>query len=576
MKDKTRLKVLKEKFERLKDKCVYYNDYYEKDSLDFNRLPSLTQNIIAPVLSIDVDEGARMWQYLLDYYYKLLPGDDMLDRITGGVVEKAEYDALVLVFSKYDEICNYTFRLSGSASSFHESCFIRDAVFHNEFTLADKLISLVLQNNHGNESAQQKFFGLLAVMLGDGSEWYLKSIHIDYIAKWIPLLQDQFQRDEMELKLLNAIQMVENGASKGAMPFSLFVSEGGLEKLVTEKARQATMESEPHQAGAAEITDSFSEYMRQRKIRNQAAQEIETAEEERVALFDMEELQICQDELDSLIGLEAVKDEVRSLINLIQINRIRKERGFVVPDISNHLVFTGNPGTGKTTIARLLGRIYHALGILSKGQFVEVDRGGLVAGYVGQTAIKTQEVIDSALGGILFIDEAYSLNVEDSGNDFGKEAIETLLKAMEDKRNDFVVIVAGYSELMGRFIKSNPGLKSRFNKFIHFVDYDCDELMEIFEVFLKKNQYAIASNASAILYQYFEQLVKNKDNNFGNGRTVRNVFERVVSIQANRIVKSTSITDEELTMFTEDDVQLLVKMERDGSAVQPSKDTNEN
>lgn len=561
MKGKARLKVLKEKFERLKDKCVYYNDYYEKDSLDFNRLPSLTQNIIVPTLSIDVDEGALMWQYLLDYYYKLLPGDDMLCRITEEVVGKAAYDALVQVFKRYDSICDYTFHISSSTYLLYERWFIRDAVFHNEFALTDKLIPLVLQNNNGEGNAQQKIFNLLEDMLSDGSDWYLKSVHIDYIAKWIPLLQDPLQRDEIELKLLKAIQVVENGAPKGAMPFSLFVSEGGLEKLVVEKAHQAAMKSESSQADDAETTDSFTEYMKQRERRKRAVQEIETAEEERATLFDMKELQICQDELDSLIGLEAVKDEVRSLINLIQINRIRKDRGFVVPNISNHLVFTGNPGTGKTTIARLLGRIYHALGVLSKGQFVEVDRGGLVAGYVGQTAIKTQEVIGSAIGGILFIDEAYSLNVEDSGNDFGKEAIETLLKAMEDKRDDFVVIVAGYSELMDRFIKSNPGLKSRFNKFIHFADYDCDELMEILEVFLKKNQYAISANASAILYQCFEQLVAQKDNNFGNGRTVRNVFEKMVSIQANRVIKSRSISDEELTLFTVEDVKLLMNTE---------------
>lgn len=558
MKDKARLKVLKEKFERLKDKCVYYNDYDEKDSLDFNRLPSLTQNIIVPALSIDVDEGALMWQYLLDYYYKLLPGDDMLERITREVIDKADYDALVQVFRKYDSICDYAFRVSSSTYAYEEHCFIVEAVYHNEFFLADKLIALSLLNNNGEHDAQQKFFELLMGMI-DTSGWRMKSVHIDYVSKWIPSLQDPLWRDEVELKLLQAIQVVENGAPKGAMPFKLFASEGGFEMLMAEKTRQSVMQPKSRQPDTTEITDSFSEYMEQRERRKQAAQEIETAEEERVTMFDMEELQICQEELDSLIGLNAVKDEVRSLINLIQINRIRKERGFAVPNISNHLVFTGNPGTGKTTIARLLGRIYHALGVLSKGQFVEVDRGGLVAGYVGQTAIKTQEVIDSAIGGILFIDEAYSLNVEDSGNDFGKEAIETLLKAMEDKRDDFVVIVAGYSELMGRFIKSNPGLKSRFNKFIHFVDYDCDELMEIFEVFLKKNQYAISADASTMLYQYFVQLVEHKDDNFGNGRTVRNVFERMVSLQANRIIKSRSITDEELTLFTVDDVQLLLK-----------------
>lgn len=558
MEKETRLKVLKEKFERLKNTCIYFNDYYERDMLDFNKLPSLTKNIIVPALSIDVDEGAVMWQYLLDYYYKLLPGDDMLNRITGEVVEEAEYTDLVKVFSTYDYICDYAFRVSDSKYLLHERGFIRDAVFNDEFVLADKLISLILHNDNGEHTAQDKFFDLLMDMI-DTSGWSMKSIHIDYVAKWIPSLTDSIKRDEVELKLLKAIDVVENGAPKGAMPFKLFVAEGGLEKLMAEKARQANMEALPAEQKNHNKSDSFSEYMQQRKQQKQVAGELIEAEAERIDLFDMDELQICQNELDSLIGLSAVKEEVRTLTNLIQINRIRKERGLVVPDISKHLVFTGNPGTGKTTIARLLGKIYHALGVLSKGHFIEVDRGGLVAGYVGQTAIKTQEVIDKSLGGVLFIDEAYSLNVEDSENDFGKEAIETLLKAMEDNRDDFVVIVAGYDELMDKFVKSNPGLKSRFSKYIHFPDYDSKELMDIFKILLEKNQYTLTSNAHILLQKYFVFLAEHKDENFGNGRDVRNIFEQIISAQANRIVLSRNLTDKDLTTITEDDVNVVVK-----------------
>ncbi len=557
MKKETRLKVLKEKFERLKNTCVYFNDYYERDMLDFNKLPSITKNIIAPALSIDVDEGAAMWQYLLDYYYKLLPGDDMLERITGEVVEEAEYADLVKVFSKYDRICDYAFLISDSEFLLHEMWFIRDAVFNDEFVLADKLIPLILHNDNGEKNAQQKFFDLLMDMI-DTDGWYMKSIHIDYVAKWIPSLIDPIKRDEVELKLLKAIDVVENGAPKGAMPFKLFAAEGGLEKLMAEKDRQATMGAFSTERQNNNTSDSFSEYMQQRKQQKQVTDELKKVEEERIDLFDMDELQICQDELNTLIGLKAVKEEVRSLTNLIQINRIREEHGLVVPDISKHLVFAGNPGTGKTTIARLLGKIYHALGVLSKGHFIEVDRSGLVAGYVGQTAIKTQEVIDKSLGGVLFIDEAYSLNVEDSENDFGKEAIETLLKAMEDNRDDFVVIVAGYNELMEKFIKSNPGLKSRFSKYIHFPDYDSKELMDIFKTLLEKNQYTLTSSAHILLQKYFVFLVEHKDDNFGNGREVRNIFEQIISAQANRIVQSRNLTNEDLTTIIEDDVNVLV------------------
>ena len=264
-----------------------------------------------------------------------------------------------------------------------------------------------------------------------------------------------------------------------------------------------------------------------------AAGEEKTAETEAEtpAKPSLEELMT---QLDALVGLDAVKKDVKSMINLIKVRKLREEAGLPVAPMSLHMVFMGNPGTGKTTVARLLGGLYAAIGALSKGQLVEVDRSGLVAGYVGQTAIKTQEVIQSALGGVLFIDEAYSLS-SGGENDFGREAIETLLKAMEDHRKDLVVIVAGYSGPMEGFLSSNPGLESRFNKYITFPDYTGPELNAIFHGQCEKNGYVLDEEAEAYAAGFFQSLYDSRDENFGNGRDVRNRFEDMILRQANRV-----------------------------------------
>ena len=239
-------------------------------------------------------------------------------------------------------------------------------------------------------------------------------------------------------------------------------------------------------------------------------------------------------ELDSLVGLEKIKRNVRSLINLAKVRKLREEMGLPIPAMSLHLVFMGNPGTGKTTVARLIAKLYNAIGVLSKGQLVEVDRSGLVAGFVGQTAIKTDEVVKKALGGVLFIDEAYSL-VSDGENDFGQEAIETLLKAMEDHRDDLVVIVAGYEDLMEDFISSNPGLESRFNRYFLFEDYTGEQLYDIFTSMCGKNEYRLTVEAQEYAKAHFEKVFQERDENFGNARDVRNFFENVVSVHADRV-----------------------------------------
>ncbi len=257
-------------------------------------------------------------------------------------------------------------------------------------------------------------------------------------------------------------------------------------------------------------------------------------------------------QLEGLVGLEAVKKDVKSMINLIKVRKLREEADLPVPPMSLHMVFMGNPGTGKTTVARLLGGLYAAIGALSKGQLVEVDRSGLVAGYVGQTAIKTQEVIQSALGGVLFIDEAYSLS-SGGENDFGREAIETLLKAMEDHRKDLVVIVAGYSGPMEGFLASNPGLESRFNKYITFPDYTGPELNAIFHVQCEKNGYVLDGEAEAFAEEFFRSLYDGRDENFGNGRDVRNRFEDMILRQANRVAAMEAPGKEDLMTFTRAD-----------------------
>jgi hypothetical protein len=305
--------------------------------------------------------------------------------------------------------------------------------------------------------------------------------------------------------------------------------------------------SATHEAGATRDEDAARG---EKEGSRDAAAEAARAEEELPPPRPLEELLA---ELDALVGLERVKADVRQLINFLKVQKLRGEQGLKTLPASRHLVFYGNPGTGKTTVARLVSQIYRTLGVIRRGHLVETDRAGLVAGYVGQTAIKVREAATRALGGVLFVDEAYTLSTG-GGNDFGQEAIETLLKMMEDHRDELVVIVAGYTGRMQEFLDSNPGLRSRFNKHVHFDDYDEQQLTRIFKSFCAKADFKLTPEAEAALASVFKVLTASRDETFGNARTARNLFEATVSKQANRLVSLPKVDKEILSTVEAADI----------------------
>lgn len=315
------------------------------------------------------------------------------------------------------------------------------------------------------------------------------------------------------------------------------------ETVTSDEAESAGNIQESPEDEQREARKEFEKVKKRLQERQKAEKE---AKEQRVAKL--------LDELNQLVGLDNVKEEVRSLVNLIKVRRMREEYKLPAMDMSYHMVFTGNPGTGKTTVARLVARIYRELGILSEGQLIETDRSRLVAGYVGQTAINVREVVEQAIGGVLFIDEAYALVSPDTTNDYGSEAVDTLVKMMEDHRDDLVVIVAGYREEMEQFLRSNTGLISRFNKFITFEDYSEQQLLEILTVMAEQAGMVVEDTAVKKLGLYLASMNEQERRDFGNARGVRNIFERMIVNQANRIVLLEEPTKEQLITLTAQDV----------------------
>ena len=271
-------------------------------------------------------------------------------------------------------------------------------------------------------------------------------------------------------------------------------------------------------------------------------------------------------ELHDLVGLEKVKNKVQDLIVYQKVQKMRREKNLHSTKNTLHLAFTGNPGTGKTTVARIVGRIYKQIGLLSKGHFVEVSRTDLIAGYQGKTALKVKKVIERAKGGVLFIDEAYSITENDRSDSYGRECLTELTKALEDYRDDLVVIVAGYTEPMKKFFESNPGLKSRFNTFIEFDDYSTDELDQILMSMCRHNDYTLDEGAKQKVHGYFEQQTADKGENFANGRLVRNLYDDLVMNHAKRVIKVPHPGSLELSTIKAEDFTVPPVEGREGKA----------
>jgi len=296
--------------------------------------------------------------------------------------------------------------------------------------------------------------------------------------------------------------------------------------------------------------------------------EIEALEKARAAVLGEAILK-----LDEMVGMPKIKEQIRTLTNMIRVQKKRDELGMSKSQVGNHMVLLGPPGTGKTTVARILGEIFKNLGVLSNGHVIETDRAGLVAEFIGQTAPKVEKIVNEAKGGILFIDEAYTLKREGgSGRDFGQEAIDTLMKRMEDDREDFIVVIAGYENKMSAFLNSNPGIQSRFNHKFEFIDYNPQELLEIFKYLTEEAHYKLKEATEVKALEHLTSAYKNRSNSFGNGRYTRNMLESMIQNQANRLASDPDLDADEVTYFEPEDVpeELL-----SGTEIKPIDESNQ-